>query len=128
MELVKTLPYPGFPTDMQSQIMALMSISDGETIFNETIFENRFMHVKELIKIGANIEIIDKNTCLVKGVEKLYGNNVVSSDLRGGASLVLAGLVAEGETEISNIYHIERGYEKFEYVLRSLGANIKKEL
>lgn len=128
MELVKTLPYPGFPTDMQSQIMALMSISDGETIFNETIFENRFMHVKELIKMGANIEIIDKNTCLVKGVEKLYGNNVVSSDLRGGASLVLAGLVAEGETEISNIYHIERGYEKFEYVLRSLGANIKKEL
>ena len=128
MELVKTLPYPGFPTDMQSQIMALMSISDGETIFNETIFENRFMHVKELIKMGANIEIIDKNACLVNGVEKLYGNNVVSSDLRGGASLVLAGLVAEGETEISNIYHIERGYEKFEYVLRSLGANIKKEL
>ncbi len=126
LEFIKTSPHPGFPTDMQSQFMTLMTISDGETIFNETIFENRFMNTKELIKMGANIKVLNDNICVINGVKSLSGKSVVSPDLRGGASLVLAGLVSNGQTEVSNIYHIERGYENFEYVLSSLGANIKR--
>lgn len=126
IDLVKTAPHPGFPTDMQSQLMTLMTISNGITVFHETIFENRFMHCAELARMGANIKYITENICMVKGVEKLKGASVKAPDLRGGASLVLAALVSEGESEISNIYHIERGYEDFENILRSLGADIIK--
>ena len=126
VDLVKTCPHPGFPTDMQSQLMALMTLSDGVSVFHETIFENRFMHCAELIRMGANIKYITENICMVNGVEKLHGARVKSPDLRGGASLVLAALAADGKSEISDIYHIERGYENFENVLRSLGADIIK--
>jgi UDP-N-acetylglucosamine 1-carboxyvinyltransferase len=126
IDLVKTSPHPGFPTDMQAQLMALMSISNGSTIFNETIFENRFMHCSELAKLGADIKCITEKMCIVKGVDRLYNANVSSPDLRGGASLILAALAIEGETEISNIYHIERGYENIESILRELGAQIVK--
>ena len=126
IDLVKTHPHPGFPTDMQAQLMTLMTLSDGVSVFYETIFENRFMHCAELIRMGANIKHITENICMVKGVEKLHSASVKSPDLRGGASLVLASLVAEGKTEISVIYHIERGYENFENILRNLGADIVK--
>lgn len=126
IDFVKTTPHPGFPTDMQSQLMTLMTLSSGESIFNETIFENRFMHASELKKMGANIDILNNNFCVVKGVKNLIGQKVKSPDLRGGASLVLAGLSIFGETEIDDIYHIERGYEDFEGVLKSLGADIKR--
>ena len=126
IDLVKTHPHPGFPTDMQAQLMTLMTLSDGVSVFYETIFENRFMHCAELIRMGANIKHITENICMVKGVEKLHSASVKSPDLRGGASLVLASLVAEGKTEISDIYHIERGYENFENILRNLGADIVK--
>ena len=126
VDFVKTAPHPGFPTDMQSQLMTLMTLSNGITVFHETIFENRFMHCAELARMGANIKYITENICMVKGVEKLKGASVKSPDLRGGASLVLAALVAEGKSEISDIYHIERGYEDFENILRSLGADIIK--
>ena len=126
IDLVRTYPHPGFPTDMQAQLMSLMALSDGVSVFHETVFENRFMHCAELIRMGANIKYITENICTVKGVEKLYSANVKSTDLRGGASLVLAALVAEGKTEISDIYHIERGYENFEDILRSIGADIVK--
>ena len=126
VDFVKTAPHPGFPTDMQSQLMTLMKFSIGITVFHETIFENRFMHCAELTRMGANIKYITENICMVKGVEKLKGARVKSPDLRGGASLVLAALVAEGKSEISDLYHIERGYEDFENILRSLGADIIK--
>lgn len=126
VDFLKTSPHPGFPTDMQSQLMSLMTLSDGITIFFETIFENRFMHCKELIKMGADIKLLTDKICMVTGVESLCGGKVKSTDLRGGASLVLAALAAEGETEISDIYHIERGYENLEEVLRSLGADIRR--
>ena len=127
IDIIKTEPHPGFPTDMQSQLMALMAVAGGESKFFETIFENRFMHCNELIKMGANIDIISNKICKVNGVDKLYGAKVRATDLRGGASLIIASLVAQGETEISDIYHIERGYEDIENVLRNLGADIKKE-
>ncbi len=127
IDLVKTAPHPGFPTDMQAQMMTLMTLSNGVSIFNETIFENRFMHCDELIKMGANINYINENLCVVEGVKSLKEAKVSSPDLRGGASLVLAALTINGESEIGNIHHIERGYENFEYVLLSLGADIKKE-
>ncbi|MGL5329766.1 MAG: UDP-N-acetylglucosamine 1-carboxyvinyltransferase [Peptostreptococcaceae bacterium] len=126
VDLVETLPHPGFPTDMQSQFMSMMSLSDGLSVFYETIFENRFMHCKELVKMGADIKLISDKICEVRGVNKLHGSEVKSPDLRGGASLILAGLVAEGKTEISDIYHVERGYENIEKVLRGLGADIVK--
>ena len=127
IDIIKTEPHPGFPTDMQSQIMALMTVADGESSFYETIFENRFMHCDELIKMGANIDVISKKICKVNGVKELHGANVKATDLRGGASLIIAALVAKGETEISDIYHIERGYEDIENILRNLGADIKKK-
>lgn len=126
IDLVRTSPHPGFPTDMQAQLMALMTIANGTSIFHETIFENRFMHCAELTRMGANIKYITENICMVKGVDKLHSANVTSPDLRGGASLVLAALTTNGETEISDIYHVERGYENFESILRGLGADIKK--
>ena len=122
---VDTAPYPGFPTDMQAQWMSLMAVADGTSIINETIWEKRFMHVPELNRMGANIST-KGNTAIVEGVKELSGAPVMVSDLRAGASLVLAGLRAKGTTEISRIYHLDRGYEKIEKKLEALGARIKR--
>lgn len=120
---VKTLPYPGFPTDMQAQFMALETIIEGKSEVIETVFENRFMHVEELRKLGADIDVEDR-TATIRGVEKLHGSEVKATDLRAGAALVIAALCAEGETTLSDIYHIDRGYEDFEEKFRSLGAKV----
>jgi UDP-N-acetylglucosamine 1-carboxyvinyltransferase len=121
---VKTLPYPGFPTDMQAQIMALLCLAEGTSIISESIFEDRFMHVGELKRMGANIRL-EGNTAIVNGVEALSGAPVMATDLRASASLVLAALVARGETEITRVYHLERGYESVEDKLAQLGAAIQ---
>jgi len=120
---VKTLPYPGFPTDMQAQFMAMMTLCSGTSVITETVFENRFMHVDELKRMGADIKI-DGKSAIVHGVQHLTGAPVAASDLRAGAALVLAGLVADGKTEIKNIYHIERGYDGIEERFSNLGAKI----
>jgi len=120
-----TLPYPGFPTDMQAQFMALMTILDGTSVINETVFENRFMHISELVRLGADIRI-EGHSAIVSGVNGLEGTEVVATDLRAGAALVLAGLAAKGETHVNSIFHIDRGYEDLEIKLNSLGANIKR--
>ena len=121
---LKTLPYPGFPTDMQAQFMALLTLARGTSIVTETVFENRFMHVPELRKMGADIRIEDRSA-VISGVEKLRGADVRSTDLRAGAALVIAGLAAEGVTRVSHIHHILRGYENFCEKLMSLGAKVK---
>lgn len=123
---IETAPYPGFPTDMQAQFMALMSVAHGTSIITETIFENRFMHVAELMRMGADISF-KGSTATVKGVKNLKGANVMATDLRASASLVVAALRAEGETTIHRLYHLDRGYEKMEKKLRSLGAEVKRE-
>jgi UDP-N-acetylglucosamine 1-carboxyvinyltransferase len=120
-----TQPYPGFPTDMQAQTMALMTVADGAAMITETIFENRFMHVPELVRMGANI-VVHGASALVRGVPKLTGAPVMATDLRASASLILAGLVAEGETGIDRIYHLDRGYENIEEKLSGLGARIRR--
>ena len=125
IDLIDTQVYPGFPTDMQAQMMALQSVSEGVSIMCENVFENRYKHAKELIKMGANIILRDR-VAVVKGVEELTGAPVDATDLRAGAGLVLAGLKANGYTTINNVYHIDRGYENFENILTSLGANIKR--
>ena len=122
---VRTDPYPAFPTDMQAQFMALNSVAEGTALIRETIFENRFMHATELIRLGANIKI-DGNTAAVTGVPRLDGANVMATDLRASASLVIAGLVAQGETLIDRIYHLDRGYERLEEKLAQLGARIER--
>lgn len=122
---IKTLPYPGFPTDMQSQFMALMSISDGTGVVVETVFENRFMQVPELLRMGAKIKL-DGRTAVVDGIKKLSGAQVKATDLRAGAALVIAALAAQGDTLISDIEHMERGYENFVEKLSSLGVKISK--
>jgi UDP-N-acetylglucosamine 1-carboxyvinyltransferase len=122
---VKTVPYPGFPTDMQAQIMAFMSVGRGMSAVTETIFENRMMHVAELRRMGADIRVVG-NTALVRGVPMLSGAKVMATDLRASASLILAGLAAYGTTEVSRIYHIDRGYEHIEEKLRALGAKIER--
>lgn len=122
---IKTMPYPGFPTDMQPQFMSLMATLNGTCVVNETIFENRFMHVTELGLMGANIKL-EGNTAIVKGVDKMTGAKVRATDLRAGAGLIIAGLCAEGQTEIGDIYHIERGYYKIEEKLNKIGAKIRK--
>jgi len=122
---VKTLPYPGFPTDMQAQMMAMMSIANGLSVITETVFENRFMHVSELRRMGADIRIEGRNA-IVKGKPYLSGAPVMATDLRASASLILAGLAAEGVTEISRVYHLDRGYERIENKLAGLGAKIKR--
>ncbi len=122
---IKTLPYPGFPTDMQAQFMALQTISNGTSMVTETVFENRFMHVDELRRMGAKIKI-DGRTSVVEGQERLTGCQVKATDLRAGAAIVLAGLVAEGETQVSYIHHIDRGYDNLVQKLVSLGADIKR--
>lgn len=123
---VKTQPYPGFPTDMQAQFMALMSVADGTSLISETIFENRFIHVSELRRLGADIAL-SGNTARVKGVERLDGAPVMATDLRASASLVLAGLAAHGRTEVLRVYHLDRGYEKLEDKFERLGARIWRE-
>lgn len=122
---IRTAPHPAFPTDMQAQFMALNTVAEGVSKVTETIFENRFMHVQEMQRLGADISI-DGNTALVKGVEFLDGATVMATDLRASASLVLAGLVARGETVIERIYHLDRGYENLEAKLNALGANVKR--
>lgn len=122
---LKTQPYPGFPTDMQAQMMALFCVAKGSAMVEESIFENRFMHVQELARMGANIRVSGR-TALVKGQDKLMGAQVMASDLRASASLVLAGLAAQGTTEVSRIYHLDRGYESLEKKLNALGARIRR--
>lgn len=122
---VKTLPYPGFPTDMQSQFMAYMAVAEGTCQFTETIFENRFMHVDELRKMGANIQAEGRNA-FITGVPKLHGAAVRATDLRAGAALIIAGLAAEGETTVSDLYHLDRGYEDLIGKFQSLGADIRR--
>ncbi|MDD4688207.1 MAG: UDP-N-acetylglucosamine 1-carboxyvinyltransferase [Eubacteriales bacterium] len=122
---IKTLPYPGFPTDMQAQFSTLLSISNGTSVVTETIFENRFMHLTELKRMGANIKI-DGRTSVIQGIDHLTGASVRATDLRAGAALVIAGLVADGQTEIDNIGYLDRGYYKFEEKMNKLGANITR--
>ncbi|MBU2027365.1 MAG: UDP-N-acetylglucosamine 1-carboxyvinyltransferase [Proteobacteria bacterium] len=122
---VKTLPYPGFPTDLQAQIMALMAVAKGRSVIAETVFENRFMHVGEMIRMGADI-VIQGKSALVRGVSKLHGAQVMATDLRASASLILAGLAAEGTTVLSRVYHIDRGYQQIEKKLSALGADIRR--
>ncbi|MCR4377859.1 MAG: UDP-N-acetylglucosamine 1-carboxyvinyltransferase [Rhodospirillales bacterium] len=120
---VMTEPYPGFPTDMQAQMMVLASVADGASMITETIFENRYMHVPELVRMGANINV-HGSSAIVRGVKKLSGAQVMATDLRASSSLVLAGLVAEGETVINRVYHLDRGYERLEEKLAACGADI----
>ena len=122
---IRTAPHPGFPTDMQAQLMAIMAVAPGKSSIIESVFENRFMQAAELNRMGADIRI-EHNTAIVNGVKQLSGAGVMASDLRASAALVLAGLVAKGETKISRIYHIDRGYDQIEKRLRKLGANIKR--
>jgi UDP-N-acetylglucosamine 1-carboxyvinyltransferase len=122
---ITTLPYPGFPTDLQAQIMALMAVARGLSVITETVFENRFMHVSELMRMGADI-LIHGNSAMVKGIPKLKGAQVMATDLRASASLILAGLAAEGITELSRVYHIDRGYQEIEKKFSALGANMKR--
>jgi UDP-N-acetylglucosamine 1-carboxyvinyltransferase len=122
---LRTAPYPAFPTDMQAQFMAMNTIAEGSAIVVETIFENRFMHVQELRRLGAQIDV-EGNTAVVRGIPKLEGATVMATDLRASASLVIAGLVAQGETVVDRIYHLDRGYERIEAKLTQIGANIRR--
>ena len=122
---IRTAPYPAFPTDMQAQFVALNAIAEGTSTVVETVFENRFMHVQELQRMGADIEV-EGNTAIIRGVEKLSGAPIMATDLRASASLILAGLIADGETEVQRIYHIDRGYEIIEEKLALLGAKIQR--
>jgi UDP-N-acetylglucosamine 1-carboxyvinyltransferase len=124
---ISTAPYPGFPTDMQAQFMALLSLAKGVSLIRETVFENRFMHVQELMRMGADIDI-DGHTAVIKGVNYLDGAPVMATDLRASACLIIAGLAARGETVVSRIYHLDRGYEKIEEKFRQLGAIIRREM
>jgi UDP-N-acetylglucosamine 1-carboxyvinyltransferase len=122
----RTSPFPGFPTDMQAQMMVLLTLADGSSVVHETVFENRYMHVLELTRLGADIAV-DGHTAVVKGVAALSGAPVMASDLRASAALVLAGLVASGTTEIGRVYHLDRGYERLEQKLAPLGARVRRE-
>ena len=124
---IKTMPYPGFPTDMQAQMMSLLCTVKGTSVITETIFENRFMHATELKRMGANIKL-DGRSAVIEGVEKLSGCEVKATDLRGGAAMILSALAAEGNTEISDIYHIDRGYVSIEEKFRKLGADIRRHI
>ncbi|MCI8548716.1 MAG: UDP-N-acetylglucosamine 1-carboxyvinyltransferase, partial [Bacilli bacterium] len=121
---IKTMPYPGFPTDMQSLFATSLTIAKGSSVIVENLFENRYKYTQELIRMGAKITIEGK-TAVIKGVRKLYGANVKATDLRGGAALVLAGIVAKGTTKIENIEYILRGYERFDQKLKNLGIDIQ---
>jgi UDP-N-acetylglucosamine 1-carboxyvinyltransferase len=123
---LRTAPFPGFPTDMQAQMMVLLALADGSSVVTETVFENRFMHVLELRRLGADISV-DGKVAVVKGVPALSGAPVMASDLRASAALVLAGLAAQGITEVRRVYHLDRGYERLEEKLAPLGARIRRE-
>jgi UDP-N-acetylglucosamine 1-carboxyvinyltransferase len=122
---VMTEPFPGFPTDLQAQIMSLMTVAEGAAMITETIFENRFMHVPELMRMGANINVHGASA-MVRGVKRLIGAEVMATDLRASVSLVLAGLAAEGETIVNRVYHLDRGYERVEDKLAACGAEIER--
>jgi len=122
---IKTMPHPGFPTDMQAQFMALMTVADGTSLITENIFENRFMHVAELKRMGANITV-EGSTSTVRGVKNLTGAPVMATDLRASASLIIAGLAAKGKTVIDRVYHLDRGYERIEEKLELIGARIRR--
>jgi UDP-N-acetylglucosamine 1-carboxyvinyltransferase len=122
---MRTAPYPAFPTDMQAQFCALNAVADGTGTVIETVFENRFMHAQELQRMGAELSV-EGNTAIIRGVERLAGAPVMATDLRASASLVLAGLVADGVTIVDRIYHIDRGYERIEEKLCQLGAEIRR--
>jgi UDP-N-acetylglucosamine 1-carboxyvinyltransferase len=122
---LRTAPFPAFPTDLQAQFMAMNAVANGTTVITETIFENRFMHVQELRRLGANIEV-EGNAAIVRGVPKLEGATVMATDLRASASLVIAGLIAQGDTVVERIYHLDRGYERIEEKLSQLGARIRR--
>jgi UDP-N-acetylglucosamine 1-carboxyvinyltransferase len=122
---VRTLPFPGFPTDMQAQMAALLSVAEGTSVVTETVFESRFMHVEELRRMGADIRV-EGSHLVITGREQLTGAPVMASDLRASAGLILAGLAAEGTTEILRVYHLDRGYERIEDKLRALGAVIER--
>jgi UDP-N-acetylglucosamine 1-carboxyvinyltransferase len=122
---IRTAPYPGFPTDMQAQFCALNSIAEGTGSVTETVFENRFMHIQEFVRLGANVQL-QGNTAIIKGVAGLNGAPVMATDLRASAGLILAGLVAKGETVVDRIYHIDRGYDHIEEKLAGLGAKIQR--
>ena len=123
---IRTSVFPGFPTDMQAQFMALMTMAEGTSRISETVFENRFMHVCELQRMGADIQI-DGHSAIIRGTDQMTGAPVMATDLRASASLILAGLASGNTTEVSRIYHLDRGYEKIEKKLASLGANIWRE-
>ena len=123
---IRTMPYPGFPTDLQAQFMALMSYAKGKSRIKETIFENRFMHVQELVRLGANIKL-KGDTALIDGVDKLYGAPLMATDLRASASLIIAALRAEGTSTIRRVYHLDRGFDKIENKLSSCGAIIERK-
>jgi UDP-N-acetylglucosamine 1-carboxyvinyltransferase len=122
---VTTEPFPGFPTDLQAQLMALLCTANGTSVLEEKIFENRFMHAPELVRMGADIDV-HGGTATVKGVKKLKGAPVMATDLRASISLILAGLAAEGETKVSRVYHLDRGYEKVVHKLQAVGAQIER--
>ncbi len=122
---IKTLPHPGFPTDLQAQMMSMMAVAEGLSVITETVFENRFMHVGELMRMGADIHI-QGNSAIVKGVNALKGAPVMATDLRASASLILAGLAARGTTELSRVYHLDRGYQDIEKKFSALGADIRR--
>jgi UDP-N-acetylglucosamine 1-carboxyvinyltransferase len=122
---VSTAPYPAFPTDMQAQFMAMLSLAEGTSLLTETIFENRYMHVPELTRMGADIEVRGRSA-VVRGVKRLVGAPVMATDLRASMSLVIAGLAAEGETQVSRVYHLDRGYERLEEKLQAVGADIER--
>jgi UDP-N-acetylglucosamine 1-carboxyvinyltransferase len=120
---LSTAPFPAFPTDMQAQFMAMLAVGEGVSVLTETVFENRYMHVPELGRMGADIQVRGR-TAVVKGVDGLIGAEVMATDLRASMSLILAGLVAEGETQVHRVYHLDRGYERLEEKLRAVGADI----
>jgi len=122
---IETREYPGFPTDMQAQFMAMLSLAEGTSVIKENIFENRFQHVMELKRMGADIHV-KGNRATIRGVKNLTGAEVFSTDLRASAALVIAGLVAEGETTVRDIYHLDRGYEFFDKKLKKLGASVQR--
>ena len=123
---IETKPYPGFPTDLQAQFMALMAYSNGKSKIKETIFENRFMHVQELVRLGAKIKL-NSDTAIVNGVKKLYGAPLMATDLRASASLIIGALRAEGTSTIRRVYHLDRGFDKIEQKLSSCGAIIERK-
>jgi UDP-N-acetylglucosamine 1-carboxyvinyltransferase len=123
---IKTLPYPGFPTDLQQPVTVLLSTAEGASIIVENIFESRFKHINEIRRMGANVSV-DGRVCVVEGVERLTGAPVRATDLRAGAALIVAGLMADGETEITGVQYIDRGYDHIEEKLKKLGADIRRE-